>query len=75
MTYNFVWILSFRHSNDRMEVSRGIITEREYLPQRGTIAPYVTLGGELEGEETLGRIPKVQLCRCTYNYLIARFLH
>ena len=74
MTYNFVWILSFSHSNDGMEVSGGIVTEREYLPQCGPIAPYIPLGGELEGEETLGRIPKVQLCRCIL-LLIARFLY
>ena len=62
MTHNFVWILSVSHSNNGMEVSGGIVTKREDLPQCGSIAPYVPLGCELEREEALRSIPKVQ-CR------------
>ena len=60
MTYNFVWILSISHSNDGVEVRGGIVTECEYLPECGPIAPHIALSGELESEETLRSIPKAE---------------
>lgn len=43
-----------------MEMRGGVVTEREYLPQCCPVAPDITLGGELEREETFGGIPKGQ---------------
>ena len=66
MTHKFVWICR-SVGNHGMEVGGWVTSECEDLPQGGSIAPHVTLGGEFEREEALGSIPKV---KCDNKFLI-----